>query len=685
MSMRAYWCAALSVSCLLAAGEPVLPYRVLHVSLGIGRPAEGPPADGAQLAATMEKFGRSLELARQHGYGYVLIPGLEDYVPTSQGPGQQRAERFRPYLEQAIRAAHARGLKLLLYGDEAIYRPEWLKQAGAKPSVKDERFWAMLADKYRRVLRAFPELDGVAARIGEVIPYRGFEALDLLHSPEPEPDPRLEERVRRFVLTAHRVVAGEFGKLLLVRTWSTSDWEQHSVPTIYRAIFNRDVPVNNLLVSVKLTKQDAWYYGSAFNPTFGLTPHTTIAEAELYSQYHGFGTMVDFPARWMAAALRHAWLRGARGVMASEPRTGQLLAKGIFSVFSRLAAEPWADEEKLTHEWAAAEFGEAAAGVIARILLDSGEAVRDVFYLPAFPALGWNPLPHVRVNRIVARGDPMWDEGRGHDEFLRDIYLMSKPYLARTRESLARGHQRFAAMMADFAAVREQISSTERREQLQQLLEHSLAVASLLRDYVNTALSYWEYRERRTPALHARLAADLAALKASAEHYRQHYRFYDLAGVEVTVKLATRMLEDPERAEQTLRQAPTREQLAARFAAAREENLRLLAADPKAEKIMRWQGTVDGRALLRIRDKQVEIQPLLGDDVIAGGAEFLQPVNARPGGRWLLRPIRGRGVVYLLEQPSHCNQGTASIYLDDPEPGNAIYEFELYWSSHGPR
>lgn len=47
----------------------------------------------------------------------------------------------------------------------------------------------------------------------------GFEALDLLHSPESEPNPRLEERSRRFVLTVHRVVAGEFGKLFLYRTW----------------------------------------------------------------------------------------------------------------------------------------------------------------------------------------------------------------------------------------------------------------------------------------------------------------------------------------------------------------------------------------------------------------------------------------------------------------------------------
>jgi len=607
--------------CLLGAAEDELPYPILHVNLGVGRPAEGPPADPAHLASVISRFAGTLDLARRHGYSHVLIAGLEDYVPDEDPVGRRRAERFRPYLEAAIREAHNRGLKVLLYGDEAIYRPVWLERTGARPSVKDPRFWEMLADKYRRLLRTYADLDGVGVRIGEVIPYRGYEALDLLHSTESEPDPRLEERVRRYLLTAHRVIAGEFGKLFLFRTWTTSDWEQHSVPAIYRGIFTREVPVENLLVSIKLTKQDAWYYGSAFNPTFGQTAHTTVAEAELY---------------------------------------------------------------RLTRQWTAQEFGQPAAASVAEILLESSEAVRDVFYLPAFLTLGWNPMPHVRVNRIVARGDPLFDEGRGHDEFLRDLYLMSKPYLERTRESVTRGHERFVQLRNKYLAVRDRITQGGPREQLEELLDHSVATSALLRDYVLTVLSYFEYREKRTPALRARLSSDLAALGASAEAYRRRHRFYDLAGVEVTVELASRMLEDPERAQRILRQAPNREELSARFAGAREESLRLLAADPRAEKIVRWQGTVDGRAIVSLRSREASVEILAGDGVADPAAEFFQPVTVRSGGRWLLRPVRARGVAYLLESPFEGNRGTARVYLDDPDPGNAIYEFELYWSKQTP-
>ncbi len=658
----------------LAAAGADLPYRFLHVNPGVGNPAEGPPAGAADVAAFAERFRRQAEQARRHGYNYLLLAGLENYVP-----GDARAERFRPYLEAAMAAAHAHALKLVLYGDEAVYRPEWLEKAGAKPSVKDPRFWEMLAVKYRRLLGAFPALDGVAVRVGEVIPHGGFEALDLLHSREAEPDPRLEERSRQFLLTVHRVVAGEFGKLFLYRTWATNDWEQHSVPAIFRATFTPEVPESNLIISIKLTKQDAWYYASAFNPTFGQTRHATVAEAELYSQYHGLGTVVDFPIRWFAAALRHARLRGVRGIVASEPRPG-LLAGGIFNVFSRLVENPAADEETLTRNWVEEEFGAEAAGAVTEILLASSEAVRDTYYLPAFPSLGWNPLPHVRVSRIVARGNPLFDESRGHDEFLRDLYLMSKPYLDRTRESAARGHQRFAELREKFAAVRDRIRRPDRRDEFQELLDHSVAAAALLRDYVCTVLSYFDYRERPSPASRERLAADLAALRASADSYRRHYRFYDLAGVDVTVKLASRMLEDRERAEQLLRQAPTAEQLAARFAEARRENLRRLASDPNAEKIMTWRGTVDARAILRIRGTAVEVEDLSGDGILDRHADFLHPVGARAGGRWLIRPLRARGVLHLMEEPSPANQGTASVYVDDPEPGNAVYEFELYWS-----
>ncbi|MGB9605526.1 MAG: hypothetical protein ACPL88_06570, partial [Bryobacteraceae bacterium] len=232
MKKRSYLARYLSLllaTFTLAAADGGLPYRLLHVNLGVSRSFEGPSADAAQLSAVLEKFQRSLEVAQRHGYGYVVVAGMEDYVPD-EGTAGERAARFRPYLEAAIAAAHARGLKLLLYGDEAIYRPEWLERASAKASVKDPRMWEMLAGKYRRLLRAFPQLDGIAVRIGEVIANRGFEALDLLHSAEGEPDPRVEERIRRYLVTAYRVVAGEFGKMLLLRTWSTSDWEVHSVP-----------------------------------------------------------------------------------------------------------------------------------------------------------------------------------------------------------------------------------------------------------------------------------------------------------------------------------------------------------------------------------------------------------------------------------------------------------------------
>lgn len=674
------YAAALLLAPVAAGAAEPLPYRLLHVNLGTGNPREGPPGDQAHVAAVIARFDEKLDLAGRLGFNYVLVAGLENYVPNDDPFYGPRAQRFRPYLKAAIRAAHQRRIGFLLYGDEAVYLPAWLERAGATASVKDPRFWEMLQEKYRRLLAAFPELDGLAARVGEIIPYHDFEALDLMHSREVEPDPRVEERSRRFVLAAHRVVAGEFGKLFLYRTWATSDWEQHSVPAIYRATFTEEVPADKLLISIKLTKQDAWYYGSAFNPNFAQTPHTTVAEAELYSQYHGYGTLVDFPIRWFASALRWARLKGAQGVMATEPPRGTL-PLGMLTLFSRLAADPFADEEALTRQWAVETFGEAAAGEIARVLLDSSAAVREAFYLPAFSSLGWNPLPHVRVRRFVARGDPLFDEGRGHDEFLRDLYLISRPYLRETYESVARGHERYRELKAAFEAARERIERRDRADELGRLLEHGVALTALLRDYVHTVLSYFQYRERPGEEQRRRLAADLAALKASAAGYRRGYRHFDLAGVELAEKLAERMLENRERAERILREAPTRGQLLERFEAARKEHLRALEADPGAQKLVQWRGTVDGRVILRLRGQEARIEDLAGDGLLDHAAQFFQPVDRREGGRWLVRPVRARGVAYLMEEPSEANQGALSLYIDDPQPGNAVYEIELYWSA----
>ena len=39
-----------------------------------------------------------------------------------------------------------------------------------------------------------------------------------------------------YIRRMHEVISGEFGKIFVHCTWVTNDWEQHSVPSVYRDV-----------------------------------------------------------------------------------------------------------------------------------------------------------------------------------------------------------------------------------------------------------------------------------------------------------------------------------------------------------------------------------------------------------------------------------------------------------------
>lgn len=656
------------------AEAPALRHRLMFISSGVPDSASGPPDEAEAIGRVVARFRETLRDVLRFGYNGVVFRGLEHYVPSSDAVYGPRSERYRRYLRAILAEAHAHHIRVIPYAEEAIYLPAWLEAAGAQASVKDPRFWGAMADKYRRLFQAVPELDGVTPCVGEIIPSYDFRALDIVHAAGAEPDVRLEERYRAFFGAVHKVVAGEFGKLMLPWTWATNDWELSAVPDVYRGVFDR-LPVEKLLPVIKLTKHDAWYYGTAYNPTFGQGRQGTIALAELASQYQGLGTVADFPARWAAAALQYAAERGLEGVMAAQPMRN-LLQPGVLYVFSRMSWNPKGDADAMAREWAAATFGPAAAGDVTRILLLGSDAARKAFYWQPVAQDGWPPQPHIRVNQFVLKGNAFWDRGREHDAFLRTLYLKLKPYAEETYAEAGRAGEIVESMQKLYDGARGRMDEDTGRR-LGEILRHNAATAALTRDYTRLILGYFQYREQRTDEARERLARDAAAMQRSAAAYRAAHKFFELAGIDVTLELTARALTDLGQAERTLKEAPTPEQIRQRIEAAREEDRRLLAAHPEAQVVLRWKGSVDARNILRIEGDKIAMERLTGDGIHAVEASFAMPVAKEEGWRYAIRPLRPRGIVHLMEAPEEKNGYTLSLYVDDPEPSSAVLEFEV--------
>ena len=200
-------------------------------------------------------------------------------VPWNSDAEAAENEQHRAETRELASYAHALHMKFFPFGTDFTYHPSLLADLGASASLEDPRFWEVLKAKYRLLLEAMPELDGVATFTGEEQSYWGEYAFFDVMQDQPGANWPLDRRYRTFVKTVHEVVSGEFGKELLHRTWTTNGYEQQSQPEVYERIFTDDVPTENLFLIPSFTQNDRWWF-QAYNPTVNRTPHSMMIVCE---------------------------------------------------------------------------------------------------------------------------------------------------------------------------------------------------------------------------------------------------------------------------------------------------------------------------------------------------------------------------------------------------------------------
>ena len=93
---------------------------------------------------------------------------------------------------------------------------------------------------------------------------------------------------------------------------------------------------------------------------------------------------------------------------------------------------------------------------------------------------------------------------------------------------------------------------------------------------------------------------------------------------------------------------------------------------------MTWRGRVDDDVRIRIRGGTAEIETVGGTPYNDGQPNFY---NSLPNRRVTVRLTnkRGRGEIFIEQQPSRENDFTAVVRIRDPKGGASDYEFELQW------
>ncbi len=635
-----------------------------------------------------------LRIALRHTVTWVAGGEILRLVPWNAEPERTENEATRDSVRHLADLAHGYHMKFFARGDELAYHPTLLAEFDASLDPRDPALWKALQEKYRRLFRAVPTLDGVRIRTGELTTVFGnYRPFDIMHDP-PSCDWRLEQRYRTFVQKMHEVVVGEFNKIYLHRTWVTNTHEQHSDPELYRRIFTKDVPKRNLYLSRYMSIADRWYY-QPYNPTFNRTPHHTMAILTTLD-YHADGgenVFPSFPGQYHQGGLiktLSAPSSNLVGAFFNTPvtcswDTANLTAYTVF----RLAWDPNEDLRTIARDFAAIHLGPEVAEEMAEILLLSHRAYKDGIYVkPVAESIRGNTLPHLRLTTFPVRGFPEIDQGRAHLEWLAtSMYAPSRERIDEAIEHLDRGLTAAVAMEKRYQDLAGRVRDTELAKRIGDGLTLTRWLVATNNHYVRTCLAYFLYREKRDRAHRERLRQALGSLRSARKRFVEAPGFcYRLDGMDPLIRNAQEALDDLKRAERALANAPTESEIEALVARQRQLHAETLAKrQTDAVRVLRWRGRVDGRDILRVRGKTFEIEHLQSDPIVEATSDFVAALPSRQV-TVLVKDVVSRDMhPFLLEQPAEQNDYTAKIHLFDRPPGYGRWELELYYLDASPR
>ncbi len=627
-------------------------------------------------------------------YGATWVWGshtVNHLVPWDSEPERTQNAKNREELKELIDYAHSLHLKFIVYEDEFSFHPTLLEEFEASLNPEDPAFWDAVQAKYRRLLKAIPEIDGVRHRTGEATRVGGtYKSFDVMH--DGDSDWSLAKRYRTWIKNVYDVVVSEFDKIYYQRTWVTSSYEQHSMAGVYEEIFTDEIPVKNLYLSPYMSTTDR-YFHQPYNPTFNLTPHNMIVLLSPLN-YHGnnnCGILPTFPGTWYQGGLKtylsveNSNCKGADFGLRSKEGwdTWSLTAYTVY----RLTWEPNIDVKEIAHDFTAIYFGKEAADELAEMLMLTPKIYKYGMYIAPAAHGQFASLTHLRLTTFPVKGLPNLDGGRKHMEFLSDIYLRCLPWIEETYLYLDHGLNlaNEARAIANKSALK--ISDPKKKELIKNNAEMTYRLVEVNNYYVKAMISYFQYREDPSPEYKNQLGKYSDLLNSAMEAFREVPGFvYKLDGMIQLQLNINEALENVEKAGEMLANAPNDAGIDELIDDQQAKYVEVLEKyKDEAVKFVYWQGRVDGRDLLNLKGNEIEIEHLRYDNILETTEEFSTSLPVKEY-TVIVKDIQSRSFgPFVLEQPSAENDYTVTLYLSDsPMHGYSWWKFELYYIPRSP-
>jgi hypothetical protein len=490
----------------------------------------------------------------------------------------------------------------------------------------------------------------------------------------------------------HEVVVKEFNKTYFHFTWGLVAHEQHYSAEVFRKIFTGDVPIDNLFLIPKITAADRWWH-QVYNPTFNQSPHLTLVGFETMNYYEGSKSHIfpTFAGQYYQAGLQsfreqeNSNVRGA-GFLTQPRQFGWDTHSAYSYVLYRLSWDPDADMKAVARDFCNINFGRQAAEAMAEIYLLSARAYKYGLHIEPISYGRFNSFIHMRVNTFPAMGYPSIDNGKEHLGFLKKIYYRCKPWELETMQYLNHGLNTAEKMYERYESIRDLIENPDLAMEIGERLNMTRFLIKTNNLYVQTMFDYFRYFEDTAPDNQEKLAQSAEQLANTKSAFEKLPGFgYKLFGVDQLLRNAFTALQDPKRARENLQLAPSTAEIEKTITDQQKTYAELLSKHKaQAVKFFHFEGAVDGRDILMIKDSSFTIEHLRWDPAYVDKTIFY---DVLPGEAYTVIPedLESRPMhPFVLEQPSQKNDYTARIYLYDKPGGHGKIKFNLYYIAKKP-
>ncbi|MDO8691540.1 MAG: hypothetical protein Q7R39_16315 [Dehalococcoidia bacterium] len=445
--------------------------------------------------------------------GLALYDGFDPAIFDRKLHAQDRdwVEANRARARVDIAAAKALHLKVVTMGDVFQLPRQALTLYGAQVGAEDNpglfciarpKTKALLAYGLREILSDFPDIDAVMVRTGENYPLGPLAG----NSPAQGNCGGLSyaQRIHEIIDVIYKQVVEESGKIYIHRAWDLWNTGTHASPDVMRDALQDLQGKPGLILSFKQTQTDFWRY-NAVNPNIGDLAGQQMVEFQMAREYEGKGAFPNYLGEMMALGapeieprggmdyvyqkgVRAIWVWAKGGGWGGPYPTSDLWIEPNIYAASHLAWDPSLSAEAMARDWASLRFGSAASPAIAKVLMESEDAILHTFYIQA-AAKSFGPwTPHdLWLRDDVIYGEPM----------ISQIYqvLKSNDGLTSAMEEKRQALQTVDSMIGGLEGVLDVASDQKLAEQALNTVRYERSLSEVLGHYLSGMLYYFSWKD----------------------------------------------------------------------------------------------------------------------------------------------------------------------------------------------